>query len=60
MNLILPGAIFVAVGLLAIIVLALLIDYYRCENMFLALSTTDHYIASLDKLYKAEQDMACR
>ena len=58
MNLILPGAIFVAVGLLGIIVLAL--DYYRREKMFLALSTTDHYIASLDKLYKAEQDMACR
>ena len=57
MNLILPGAIFVAVGLLAIVVLAP--DYYRCEKMFLTLSTTDHYIASLDKLYKAEQDMAC-
>ena len=58
MYLILPGAIFVAVGLLGIIIImALLLSVGK--KVFLALSITDHYILHLDRLYKAESDMSC-
>ena len=58
MYLILPDAIFVAVGLLGIIIIMAL-DYYPLGKVFLALSITDHYILHLEKLYKAESDMSC-